>query len=254
MESKGVKFSICVPTRQRPHFMKRLCKSVFSNALNPSEVEVIFYIDEDDEYSKGMAERLSKKNNIKWVIGERIVLAQMWNECYAVSSGEIFMHCGDDITINTPKWDEVVERVFDLYEDKIVLVFGADGYQNNKMATHGFYHKKWVEAVGYLTPPYFSSDYCDMWLYEMALELDRAHYLHYDLYTEHHHWICDKAPKDLNHQERLERQRLDNVEGLYESLHATRLEDVEKLRNVMDATIPNKCEWVNLTIGEEEGV
>ena len=54
----------------------------------------------------------------------------MWNRCYEISSGDIVMHCGDDIRFRTKGWDTKVLNKFKEYKDKIVLVYGDDGIRN----------------------------------------------------------------------------------------------------------------------------
>ena len=124
------------------------------------------------------------------------------------------------------------KQEFQRVPDKIVLVHGRDGIQDAGLATMGFVHRRWVETLGYLCPPYFSCDYNDLWLTEVADALHRRVFLP-DVLVEHMHPVVGKAPLDTTHQERLNRGSRDNVGALYSSLTPQRLGDVEKLRAVL---------------------
>lgn len=227
--------SLCVPTRQRPENITRLCNSAFLNAQSASQVEVIFYMDNDDNdhFVEETINLLQDEfGNVKYIKGDRINLSKMWNMCAEKAIGDILMHCGDDITMNTQGWDKIVRDAFQEEEDNIWLVYGDDLLQGERLATHGFYHRDWYETLGYLTAPHFSSDYCDTWNDEVAREIGRIKYIP-SLITEHHHFTNRKAIMDLNTIERLQRHKTDNVGVKFQHLRDERKKDAEKLRKVM---------------------
>src|SRR5271157_5934436 len=111
-----MKIAILCPTRNRPQNIERLYTSARETADKPEDVGFFFYLDKDDDISHNMLLAKPAKQNVVILIGERIVLSQMWNECYKVaytheaehfgtSHYEIFMHCGDDIIFRTEGWD-----------------------------------------------------------------------------------------------------------------------------------------------------
>ena len=216
--------SILCPTRNRTDSMLRLVRSARQTASNPVELEFIFYVDDDDDASAVTADNLDATA----VRGPRIVLSEMWNRCWDEATRDVAMHCGDDIIFRSQNWDLHVLHAFERFPDKIALVHGRDGYQDQGLATHGFMHRRWVETLGYFVPPYFSSDYNDTWVTEVADAVGRRVYLP-DVYTEHMHPVVGKGTWDQTHQERLARHSRDNVEQLYRDLLPKRLEDVAKL-------------------------
>lgn len=220
--------SILCPTRNRVDSMRRLVTSAREMAANPLDVEFIFYVDDDDEASATAADDLGGCA----VRGPRIVLSEMWNRCWDESTSDVAMHCGDDIIFRSRDWDLHVTRAFERHPDRLVLVHGRDGYQDAGLATHGFLHRRWVETLGYFVPPYFSSDYNDTWVTEIADAVGRRVYLP-DVYTEHMHPVVGKGVWDQTHQERLARHQRDNVEQLYRDLLPKRLEAIEKLRRAI---------------------
>ncbi len=224
-----MKISLLCPTRNRPEFMKELWESAIKNALYKDDIEIVFYIDNDDESSLKMYKTLG--NNVKVVVDSRGDgnLSKMWNRCYDISSADIVMHCGDDIRFRTPNWDKIVLDTFDEYDDKIVLVYGDDGVRKDDLATHGFLHKNWIQTVGYFLPPYFTSDMNDYWLTTIARNIGRLRKV--GIYTEHLHPAVGKHSLDKTHKERIERGNRDNVRELYRSKQNERDRDCNLLKD-----------------------
>lgn len=218
-----------LPTRQRPFNVYRLLESIAATA-HTDQVEVVFRTDDDSPLDRGSG--IFNDPRIIEVCGPRITLSQMWNEAYEVSHGEIVMQCGDDIVFRTTGWDECIRRVFEETPDKVLLAYGNDLLQGQNLATHGFVHHTWVDTLGYFTPPYFSCDYGDQWLFDVACSLGRARYLP-EVITEHMHPAAGKAQWDQNHQERVERGQRDGIHDLYRQLLPEREEAAAKLRAVM---------------------
>ena len=226
--------SLLLPTRQRPDNLARLVESI--NATKASElIELVTYIDEDDDSYDDL------ELDITWytVRGPRNIngivnLSAMWNQCYEVACGDIIMHCGDDIIFRTEAWDVEVYAAFDAVPDKILFAFGRDGYQDgNNFGTHGFIHRKWIEAVGYLFPPLFVSDYNDTFLNDVSKAIGRHKEI--PIFTEHMHFCCGKAEVDQNTLDRLERHQESGVDELYRSEEVQNLirEAADKLRGAM---------------------
>ena len=200
--------------------------------------QFIFYLDQDDPAVSIVAEWIEQHGGVAHV-GPRCLLSAAWNELVQYAKHDVLMHCGDDIIFRSDSWDECVLAAFDTIPDKIALVHGRDGYQDENLATHGFYHRRWVETLGYLVPPYFSSDYNDTWNTEIADALGRRHYLPH-VYTEHMHPVIGKAELDQTHLERMARGDRDNVQQLYHDLAPRRAIDVAKLRNAIAEWVPSE--------------
>lgn len=223
--------SLLLPSRGRPDWLRRLWQSVQDTADKPRNVEMVVYVDNDDD-SYGF-----KLPLVRFVRGERIILSEMWNECYKISIGEICGHMGDDIVFASKGWDTLLINKFREYGDRIVFVHGDDcsGVHGPNFGTHGFIHRKWASAVGYFVPPYFSSDYNDTWLNDVANTLGRRVYID-EIKTDHRHYIFNKSVKDQTYQDRLDRGVRDKVDEVYHSheMWERRMGDAKKLRGVID--------------------
>lgn len=229
MEVSEMKISILCPTRGRPENVKRLLDSIKeTSTVMP---QVVFYRDDDDAPFP-LDFYWSQRMNVKVVNGPRIKMAEMWNRCAEVAEGEILMVAGDDIVFRTKGWDDDVRRAFAAFPDRLVMVHGNDGVYAEKFGTHFFLHRNWVDAVGYVTPPYFEGDFVDTWWNEIATALNRR--IYFPFVTEHMHPIARKAEKDNTYREKEARQKKENSEQLYKELRSERKADFQKLAAIID--------------------
>lgn len=229
LEATVSRISVLVPTRNRPDNVRRLLDSAYRTSALPPEFA--FYVDTDDPTTH-LTMAVGAEYGARFILGSRIVLSEMWNELAKIATHDIFMHCGDDIIFRSHHWDQRVVNEFDQHPDKLILVHGDDGYQRERLATHGFYHREWVNVLGRLVPPYFSSDYNDLWNTEVADMVGRRVYLP-DVLTEHMHPSAGKGELDQTHLERLERHQRDDVAALYAALAHERVADAAKLRRAI---------------------
>jgi hypothetical protein len=145
------------------------------------------------------------------------------------------MMAADDIVFKTDGWDQQVGQLFDASDDKILLAHGNDGAWGDRFGTHCFVHRRWINTLGYFAAPYFSSDYSDTWLNEIANSLERRVFLPF--MNEHLHPLFGKATKDSTYMEKLERHQADRMDEKYQSLASKRLEDTEKLRKLLGTSL-----------------
>jgi len=238
-ENKPTLISVLVPSRGRPDLLARTIRTAYETATHQRRVEFVVWLDEDDSSDLDYAfkARFSAPEEyatdlIRIIRGERRLLSECWNICAEHARGEILMHCGDDLTFDTPGWDVQVREAFAATPDKILFAYGNDlGPHGETFGTHGFLHRKWVETVGYFVPPLFSSDWNDVWLNEVAKMIGRHRLL--DFITEHHHYTFGKSERDQTHAEREERGLRDGVVDLYKRTQKDRDADAAKLRAVM---------------------
>jgi len=228
------KISIILPTRTRSKQFTELIESIHNTSEDWSNIEICVYVDNDDIESKNTIESLIVKyssSNLKYTTSENSLnLSEMWNYAYEkLATGNIIMHCGDDIRFRTPNWDTIIRGEFNKYDDKIILVFCKDGIQNENLATHSFVHRKWIEVSGFWLPPYFVSDFNDLWLDVVARGVGRSVYLG-NIYTEHLHNAVGKATIDDNTTRRLERHQRESPQSLYDNKYHEREVQINKLK------------------------
>lgn len=223
--------SILIPTRKRPEQLRTVIESAMRTAM--AEPEFVCYVDSDDR-----SYELEDFGHAKFVHGPRIILSNMWNKCAAAARGDIFLQGNDDIIFRTEGWDKQVEAEFAKYPDRIVMVHGSDGgncghaSSNGGFGPHPFVHRRWFETLGYVTPPFFSSDFGDTWINELANAIDRRKYLPFVI--EHMHILFGKAYADETTDDRLARHTADDCSKLYNHLAPLREIDINKLKAAME--------------------
>lgn len=206
-----MKFSILIPTKNRINNIKNVVKTIYEKANDKENIEVIFYVDIDDNDSKNCIDSLNNKN-VKWASSEhKILFSDMWNHAYKKSTGQYLMLCGDDVEFQTQDWDDKILDAFDKIEDKIAYVCPDDGHQSGRLGVHGFVSKKWIELIGFFTPPYFSYWYADTWLDEVSRMINRFIYVQ-EVKIIHCHW-------QTNNSKGVDSVYYENHKKLNEQLH-----------------------------------
>ena len=185
--------SLLIPTRDRPSNVRRTIESVKNTVSQPNLIEMLFYVDLDDETFP--TEVLRK--NIKIVRGPRMWLSVIQNILYANASGEIIMYSADDVVFETHGWDEKVRDAINDEKDKLVLVYGNDrATHGEKIAIHGFLHRNWIEATGTWVAPGRGIPF-DLWHTEVARKLGRLRYLS-DVNFSHVHYRQGQGLAELD--------------------------------------------------------
>ena len=220
--------SILVPSRNRPDNLVRLYTSLMSRAKYPKKIEIISYIDDDDDSYENI-----KLPRLTIIQAPSILLAEAWNECWRNSVGDWLGLFGDDVIFKTDEWDVKFREATSRYPDNIGFFFGDDLSNRGKAyGTHGFIHKTWAEAVGYFVPPYFSADYVDTWLNDVATKINRI--VPIDIVTEHLHVAFGKAPNDATYRQARQRSLNDKTKELFESKEEERQQNADKLKELMN--------------------
>ena len=232
LKSRTETISVIVPTRNRPEWLRRLWQSAKDTAsVMP---EFCTYIDDDDVLSVPVCEELG----IKYRQGPKKVYTQNYNEAVEVATGSIMFDVADDFILREKDWDLKVISEFDKVDDKLILVHGFDGTEGAENATHFFVHRRWVETLGYLFPPYFRWANADVWMTRVAKMIGRQVYLPITL-AEHMHLCQGKAVVDSTYSEasdRIRKYAWADIAG-YHSLEDRRSDieaDAQKLREAIE--------------------
>jgi hypothetical protein len=225
--------SLVCPTRYRPDGFAAMVESAYMTAAVPGEIQVVAYIDEDD-YRLGDYRNTDHQIVVVLLVGQRCTLSDAWNRAGRVADGDVVMLCADDLRFRSEGWDTLVEDAARTFPDGIGLMYGRDGHADERMATHPFVTRRWVDTVGRFTAPYFAADYVDLWLHDVAKRVGRAVYLP-QLHIEHMHPSFDKGVWDENHRERLERAKDADLPAVWEQTEPERLAEAERLLAVMEA-------------------
>lgn len=238
MEKSVSRIAIVLGSRGRPTRLESFIKSLRDLSDSPTSYKVYVYVDEDDlptiDYSRHLKETYEQ---LYFHVGPRIIMSDMINKLYPFTEEDIIFLGGDDLLMRTNGWDSVIIEAYEKCEDKILLCYGSDGgervHTQKNFATHPIISKKWVEIQGYITPPYFSCDYADTWLNDLANDLNRKKKL--PIYNEHMHWTLGKSDIDMTYFENRQRFENDNVLQKYEEARGERDSVLNKLKEALGA-------------------
>lgn len=236
MQTTKFRIGIFCPTRKRPFQLARLIDSIVNNSSHPERVSFHLYVDSDDEVTLSFLENVKNYTslNIRAVIENHNTrpLSDTYNVLFENSGVDIMMQFGDDTIMRTSGWDVMIDSAFAQFEDRIALVYGRDGIHNEGFAPHYALHRNWIETVGYASPPYFTADWSDTWMFEIAKAINRNIFLP-DLLIEHMHWTQGKSEIDETTVLAEIRRKSGDNEGIFRSERMTkeREEAVRKLRS-----------------------
>ena len=231
--------SLLCPTRNRPDGLETMWMSAIEMADNPESIELVLYIDDDDKNS------ISKSNDLRERFGDQInatvgkrgeeIYSNLHNICCSKSRADIFFGCADDLIFRTTGWDSRARHHFEKIADKIAYIFPDDGHWGEELGTHGFFHRKWYEALGYLSPPVFTVDYSDNYVADISRAVGRYIYMP-EVLVEHMHWTFGKSAFDKTAQEAHVRRHLTDNAALYRSSETENIKkiDIKKLQDFMN--------------------
>jgi len=196
--------SILLPTRGRPAQAMRLLTSLLATASDPSGIEVLLYIDEDDPDSLGIALSGLRVERHRGPAG--MGLGVMTNVLYQASSAPYIMLCGDDNVFRTTGWDDMVRAEFARFPDDVALVYGDDLFQGEQICTAPFVSRTACELMGGPCPVVYKGSYIDTHLLSVFVHLEhqghkRRVYLP-NLIIEHLHHLAGKADLDATYANR----------------------------------------------------
>jgi hypothetical protein len=179
--------SFCCPSRGRPELAKRLVDTATST--QKGETEFLFYLNYDDPALEKYKDLLDEKH---YTVGPNQSTCYSWNLMAQKAKHDIVMLMGDDVQVQTTEWDEKIKKQIDEYKDKILMVVPSDGRTKGTLnltdkiklwpdkplpAAHFAVHKNWVNALGYLAPPFFWHWHVDSYTQKVARKLGRCLYL-----------------------------------------------------------------------------
>ena len=220
MPTTDFKIGIFCPTRKRVQSLARLMDSIITKASKPDRVSFHLYIDDDDQaslqfatYAKG-----ASKTPVITVVESHNTrpLSDTYNVLFENTDIDVMMQFGDDTVMRTQDWDLLIEDAFRKHDDRLVLVYGRDGIHDEGFATHYGLHRNWIELLGYASPPYFTADWSDAWMFEIAKTVGRNVFVQ-DLVIEHMHWTQGKSPVDETTMLGETRRKNDNNEEKFRS-------------------------------------
>jgi hypothetical protein len=190
------KLAIVVPTRGRPHNIKRLAKALKETCT--TEYQMFARFDDDDSSYKTLPEL----HNTTWLSGPRIFFASSVNETVERAlQKDDFTHIavfGDDVLPETVGWDRAMIDAI----PGLGIAYGSDGLEHlhgEDLPTHIVAPVDMYKRLGWIALPTLRHLFCDNVWRELG-KITNLVYVSEVKLTHLHRWN-KKAPNDKTYAE-----------------------------------------------------
>jgi len=202
-----VDLSLLLPTRGRPKLLQRLFDSLAETTSRIERVEIVLYIDDDDESTRAVSHPSLQLRKLIKPPGEK--MGRMNQMCYEASRGRFVMLMNDDVIFRTKAWDARVLDAFKRFPDDAALVYGNDLHRQKSMATLPIVSRVLCNVLGGICPRDYLNVYIDVHLFDVFKKLaklgcHRTAYLE-DVIFEHMHHEAGKSTVDATYMKKNER-------------------------------------------------
>lgn len=141
-----IDFSFIVPTRNRPVELRRFLTSLKETTADPSRLEIVLGIDDDDVLSREIDEPALQIKRVSLTPGQR--MGWMNNQCTAATTGRFVMIQNDDIVARTPGWDDIIRSYLPEFEDEIVLFHVNDMLFKERLCCFPLVSRTYINLMG----------------------------------------------------------------------------------------------------------
>ena len=185
--------TLCCPSRGRPQLAKRMYDKAMEFCTDKKNIEILLYVNEDDETLSKYLSLFHKLPGVKVIVGPHQSPSFSWNQLARKAKHDLICLIGDDVQIETANWEKIIQQQFDSVDDKILMVVPSTGrprgYTETQWRTkktyyckkdellpapHYVIHKNWFDTLGYLCPPQFWHFYVDTYTQSIARRLKRC--------------------------------------------------------------------------------
>jgi hypothetical protein len=190
------KLAIAVPSRGRPHNLKRLSDALKNTCTG--NYQLMARLDKDDP---ALGEYL-ELDDIQFLVGDRIFFTSSVNELAQIADEEEYTHIailGDDVLPETVGWDE---KMISALNGELGVVYGSDGLEDlhgPDLPTHVVVPIEMYQKLGWIGLPTSRHLFLDNAWRELG-KLTNFIYLK-DIKLTHLHRWNKSAPNDETYEE-----------------------------------------------------
>ena len=194
--------SVILPTRKRKDLLLRFLDSLKDACAEPELVEIVLFIDNDDDSYDGLSFGFDNLNILR---GPREGMGIASQKAIDISNGDIIFLANDDSVVETYGWDEAFRGVHMSYPDRIYLGSPNDMYKNEKVPVFPFFSRRLAKMLHPIIPDYKGA-FIDSHLQEIFISLEhlsecRTCFLD-EVRFRHLHYRVTKEQPDQTYRER----------------------------------------------------
>lgn len=176
--SSSVVVSILCPTAGCPETAADFTRSVEeTSGLN--DVEVLFYIADDDEKAPEYIDALQpwSGSRVHIYIGPNVPRTKSYNFLAGKAAGEFLQVAHHDMVYLTPGWQHILRGRVRSVSDGIHCTWFNDGLLRASQCTAPIISQVWLKTLGYLTPGLDDFDADAEWIADLGAKVQRLHYI-----------------------------------------------------------------------------
>jgi hypothetical protein len=239
--------SLLTPTRGRVKKCQRYLQSVVDTADDLTQIEALFYVDNDDpccdEYRTMLAEFEGRLRRVVLTVGPFITVSKEWNVLAKQAQGDVLCMGNDDLVYFRKGWDTFLEihtrmRVeASLLKSPIWCAWFYDGIVTSmSWPTFPMISRAYYETLGYFAPDVgFKFFYNDTWIGEVS-QMGRCQmFIENPQYMRHLHHIRyqEETDQTTHLPSKAGAEQYDT--DLFRRTVGMRQEDARKLRRAVAA-------------------
>jgi hypothetical protein len=195
--------SLLVPSRGRPHQLRRFLDSAYATADRPDSVETVVFLDGDDAVNYG---GIAAPGPVRRITGRADSMGARNTRCLEAARGEILVLANDDVVVRTPGWDRLIRAAAARFADGVYLLYPNDLFKGARLSTFPVLSRRTCALLGDPFPDRYRGSFIDVHLLDVFQRLrrqgfDRVRYLE-DVVFEHMHYRLNKSPYDDTYRKR----------------------------------------------------
>jgi len=187
--------SVLHATRGRPEKAREIREKFYRLAADPTAIEYIFAIDEDDKPSR---DALACFRHV--IIPPAGGIVRAINAAAKEAKGRVLVMAADDC-IPPKDWDAGVIEAFGAQLNEPRVLMTSDGFSQQFLCSHPVMTREFYRQQGYFFCPEYPHLYCDTELTFRAADAGQIINAR-QLVFHHHHPMFTGAPPDALHTER----------------------------------------------------
>lgn len=163
------------PSRGRPIYLKEMLESF--NRTRSDNTYVVVYLDDDDPTLKEYD--LSNMENVSFIVGERMNVAQIHNRIILENHGyDFYMPINDDVIFTSNGWDKILMDTINENGKRWGIAYPDDDTANHRYnyPTFGCMSANIVKLLGYFYPPSLKMLNGDVFLLDIGRAIGRLYY------------------------------------------------------------------------------
>lgn len=189
--------SLILPTRKRPIEALNFLNSAFIKSEDPSNIEVVLYVDDDDDSYRHFESPFRQTLIIR---SSRKIMSEYNRLCIEKSTGEIIFLVNDDISVETFGWDREIRSIHLESNDLIYLCYPNDCFKQKKLAVFPIFSRFSFNNFD-LLPGIYQGAFIDTHVHEIfnflsGLGYNRISYLANVIFRHNHYRVEKRIPDE----------------------------------------------------------